>query len=457
MRKFIIITLSAAVVGGCGIYKKYERPADTGADSSLFGEEYATDDTSSIADFGWRELFTDANLQALIEKGLENNTDVKTARLHTEQAEISLKTARLAYIPSFNFAPEGGVSSFNNYNGVKTGASWTYSVPVVASWELDIFGKTTNQKRQTKETWLMMQDYEQAAVTGIIAAIASQYYTLLMLDRQLELTEATALKFQKSVEVLEAMKDAGMANETAIAQMKGAYWQVKAGKESISQAVKEIENSLCSTLGETPHGIERGRLENADFPEQLKTGVPAALLERRPDIRAAERNLAAAYYAVNTARGSMLPSLSLSGAAGWTNSAGAVVNPGGLVLSAAASLFQPIFNARANAAKVKIAKSQQEEAKLNYRQAVLDAGAEVNNALALYQSASNRISARAQQIVALEEAVEKTEYLMKYSSTTYLEVLTAEQSLLSAQTDFAQDHYDLISSVISLYHALGGK
>ena len=457
MKRLIILLLSAAVVGGCGIYRKYERPAGTGPDTNLFGEEYATEDTSSIADLGWRELFTDSHLQALIEKGLENNTDIRTARLHTEQAEISLKTARLAYVPSFNFAPEGGVSSFDNYNGVKSGTTWTYSVPVAASWEIDIFGKTTNQKRQTKETWLMMQDYEQAAVTGLIAAVASQYYTLLMLDRQLELTESTAQKFQRSVEVLEAMKDAGMANETAIAQMRGAYWQVKAGTESISQAIKEIENSLCATLGETPHGIERGNIDSVEFPAELKTGVPAALLERRPDVRAAEHNLAGAYYAVNVARGSMLPSLSLSGAAGWTNSAGAVVNPGGLILSAAGSLFQPIFNARANAAKVKIAKSQQEEAKLNFRQTVLDAGAEVNNALTLYQSASRRIEARIEQTKALEEAVEKTEYLMRYSSTTYLEVLTAEQSLLSAETDLVQDRYDLIYSVISLYHALGGR
>ena len=313
------------------------------------------------------------------------------------------------------------------------------------------------QEIRTKEAWLMMQDYEQAAVTGLIAAVASQYYTLLMLDRQIELTESTAVKFQRSVEVLEAMKDAGMANETAIAQMRGAYWQVKAGTESIAQAIKEIENSLCATLGETPHGIERGNIDTVEFTAELKTGVPAALLERRPDVRAAEHNLAGAYYAVNVARGSMLPSLSLSGAAGWTNSAGAVVNPGGLILSAAGSLFQPIFNARDNAAKVKIAKSQQEEAMLNFRQTVLDAGAEVNNALTLYQSASRRIEARIEQTKALEEAVEKTEYLMRYSSTTYLEVLTAEQSLLSAQTDLVQDRYDLIYSVISLYHALGGR
>ncbi|MGM9767699.1 MAG: TolC family protein [Candidatus Cryptobacteroides sp.] len=457
MKRLIIIMMAAWMAGSCGIWRKFQEPGPDGDISLLFGEEYMTEDSTSVADLGWRELFTDPMLAALIEKGLESNTDVQTARLHTEQAWLSLKSARLAYIPSFNFAPEGSISSFDNFNGVKSGAVKTYTAPVAASWTIDVFGSITNRKRSGKETWMMMQAYEQAAETGLIAAIACQYYTLLMLDRQLELAGRTAMKFQKSVEVLEAMKEAGMANETAIAQMKGAYWQVVAGKESISQALKEVENSLCSTLGETPHSIVRGNVDDVSFPSELKTGVPVAVLGRRPDIRASMHNLANAYYAVNIARASMLPSLTLSGAAGWTNNAGTVVNPGGLILSAAGSLLQPIFNARANATKVKIAKSQQEEAMLSYRQTVLDAGAEVNNALTLYQSASRRIEARQNQVKALEEAVEKTEYLMRYSSTTYLEVLTAQQSLLSAQTSLVEDQYDQIYSIISLYSALGGR
>lgn len=457
MKRLIFIMMVSCLAGSCGIWRKFQEPEPEGDISLLFGEEYMTSDSASIADLGWRELFTDPLLQALVEKGLESNTDIRTARLHTEQAFLSLKSARLAYIPSFNFAPEGSISSFDNFNGVKSGVNRTYTAPVAASWTIDVFGAKTNQKRSGKETWMMMQDYEQAAETGLISALAAQYYTLLMLDRQLDLAGQTAEKFQKSVEVLEAMKDAGMANETAIAQMKGAYWQVVAGRESIAQAVKEIENSICSILGETPHGIERGNADEVVFPETLKTGVPASVLERRPDIRAAKHNLANAYYAVNIARASMLPSLTLSGAAGWTNNAGAVVNPGGLILSAAGSLLQPIFNARANATRVKIAKSQQEEAMIAYRQAVLYAGAEVNNALTSYQSASTRIDAQLNQVKALETAVEKTEYLMRYSSSTYLEVLTAEQSQLSAKTDLVQTRYDQIYSIISLYSALGGR
>lgn len=452
----MIISAAAALVCGCGIYRKYERPEPVQADSLLFGEEYVTDDTVSLADMGWRELFTDPLLQELIEKGLENNTDLKAARLHTEEAEISLKTARLAYLPNFNFAPEGSVSGFDNYNGVKSGPSWTYTVPVAAGWEIDIFGKKTNEKRRSQAALEMSKDYEQATLTGLISSIATRYYTLVMLDEQLRIAIGTAGKFSQSVTVLKAMKDAGMANEVAVAQMEGAYYQVCAARQSIMQAITQMENSICTTLCESPRHIERGTFEGMVFPESLKTGLPVQLLSRRPDVRAAENNLAAAYYAVNASRAALYPSLSLGGTLGWTNNAGVPVSPGGLLMAATGSLLQPIFNARANVAKVKIMKSQQEEAMLNFRQAVMNAGAEVNDALAGYQSASARTELRERQIASLGAAVEKTEILMRYTSTTYLEVLTAQQSLLSAQTDLAQDRYDMIASVISLYRALGG-
>lgn len=450
------VLVAAALVCGCGLYKKYERPESVTVPDDLYGEAYATTDTVSIADLGWRELFTDPLLRDLIEKGLERNTDVNVARLHTEQAELALKTARLSYIPSFNFAPNGGVSGFNNYSGVQSGPSWTYSVPVTASWEIDIFGKKTNAKRMSKASAQMTREYEQAARTGLVASIATQYYTLVMLDEQLRIATQTADKFSSSVRVLKAMTRAGMSNEVAVSQMEGAWHGVLAGIQSIRHSITEVENSLCTTLAETPHAIARGTMDEVNFPESLKTGVPLRLLSCRPDVKAAEYNLASAYYAVGQARGAMYPSLTLGGTVGWTNSFGSVVNPGGLLLSATASLLEPIFNARVNAIKVKISKSQQQEALLNFQQTILNAGAEVNNALSQYQTALERSVQRENQTAALETAVRKTELLMQHSSTTYLDVLTAQQSLLSAQTDLAQDRYDMVAAVISLYHALGG-
>lgn len=456
MKKLFTMIAVAALVCSCGIYKKYERPDSISAPENLYGEGYVTTDSVSIADLGWRELFTDSLLCELIEKGLERNTDMNVARLHIEQAELSLQTARLSYLPSFNFASNGGVNSFNNYNGVQTGPSWTYTVPVAASWEIDIFGKKTNAKRMSLEAVRMTKEYEQAAKTGLIASIATQYYTLVMLDEQLKIASQTAEKFGRSVRVLKAMTHAGMSNEVAVAQMEGAMHGVLAGIESIRHSITEVENSLCTTLAETPHSIARGTLDSVCFPAELKTGVPLRLLSHRPDVKAAEYNLASAYYAVGQARGALYPSLTLGGTVGWTNNFGSVVNPAGLLLSATASLLEPLFNARVNVIKLKISKSQQQEALLGFQQAILNAGAEVNNALSQFQSALECSARRKAQVEALETAVRKTELLMQHSSTTYLDVLTAEQSLLSAQTDLAQNRYDMMVAVISLYHALGG-
>lgn len=456
MKKILLSAAAVLMLCSCGIYKKYERPADMVADS-LYGAAFQTADTTSIADLGWRELFTDPHLQALIDSALVRNTDLRTAALRVEQAEAALKIARLSYVPSFNFAPDGAVSGFNNFETVKTGAGWTYTVPVAASWEIDIFGKKTNAKRQAQASADMARDYEQAVRTGLISGVATQYYTLLMLDEQLSIAVSTCDKFKESVRVLRAMMDAGMANEVAVAQMEGAWYQVEAAVEDIRRSINELENSLCTTLCQTPRHIERGHLADASFPAELKTGVPVALLCRRPDVRASEKNLASAYYAVNAARADLYPSLSLSGVAGWTNNlGGTVMNPAGLLLNAAASLFQPIFNSGAMRGKVKIARADQEAAALAFQQTVLNAGAEVNNALTQYQSALSKEEWRTRQVESLSDAVTKTEKLMQYTSTTYLEVLTAQQSLLQARTSQAQDTYEKITSVITLYRALGG-
>lgn len=456
MNRIMIIAAAMMVVAGCGIYKKYERPEGI-VNDTLYGEKYQTSDTASIADLGWRELFVDPLLQALIDSALMRNTDIRTAALRVEQAEEALKIARLSYLPSFNFAPEGAVGGFDNFKTVNTGAGWTYTVPVAASWEFDIFGKKTNSKRQAQASADMARDYQQAVRTGLIAGVATQYYTLLMLDEQLRIAVSTAGKFEESVRVMKAMVSAGMGNEVAVAQLEGAMFEVKAAVEDIRKAINGLENSLSTTLCRTPHSVERGTLGSASFPEVLKAGVPAALLSRRPDVRAAENSLAAAYYAVNVARADLYPSLSLSGVAGWTNNlGGTVMNPAGLLLNAAASLFQPIFNSGAMRGKVKIARADRQAAELAFQQTVLNAGAEVNDALTQYQTALAKEEWRTAQVESLSKAVDKTEKLMQYTSTTYLEVLTAQQSLLQAQTAMAQDTYEKISAVISLYRALGG-
>ncbi len=435
---------------GCGVYKSYERPEDIKTDG-LYGS-VETADTTTLGDIAWQEIFTDPQLQALIEKGLANNTDLQAAHLRVKQTEAALSSARLAYLPSLNFAPQGALTSFDGSPVVKT-----WSAPVTASWQIDIFNSITNAKRRAKAMHLQSQEYEQAVRTQLIAGVASLYYTLLMLDEQYAITSETVTKWQESVEAMRAMKEAGMVTEAAVSQYEGTWLSIRASLQDLSKSRNEVENSLCSLLGETPQLIERGTLTAQQMPEELMIGVPVQMLSNRPDIRMAETALMTAYYATASARSALYPSIKLSGSFGWTNNSGAgIVNPGQILWSAAASLVQPIFNARAGRAQVKIMKAQQEEARLGYQQALLNAGAEVNNALTQCQTARRKTALRAQQIESMERAVESTRLLMQHSSTTYLEVLTAEQSLLSARLSQASDQYDAIQGVVNLYQALGG-
>lgn len=448
--KKIIVPLLAVLMCGCGIYKPYSRPeVET---DGLYGPGVGTTDTTSLGDLPWREVFTDPCLQALIEEGLANNTDLLTAQLRVEEAQATLRSARLSFLPSFNLAPQGGVSSFD---GSK--ASWSYNLPLTASWEVDIFSRLRNSKLRAKALYAQSNEYRQAVQTQLIAGIANYYYTLLMLDEQLAITSATAENWRSSVETMRAMKEAGMTTEAAVAQNEATYRSVLNSVRDLEQTLRETENGFSVLLGSAARTIERGRLSAQRIPEHLAVGVPVQMLSNRPDVRSAETSLMAAYYATAAARSALYPNLTLSGTVGWTNSAGSlVVNPGALLLNAAGQLLQPLFNAGANRAQLKIAKAQQQEALLAYEQTLLNAGAEVNDALTQCQTARAKREDRGRQIASLERAVESTELLMQHGTTTYLEVLTAQQSLLSARLTQVTDRFDELQGFVNLYQALGG-
>lgn len=446
----ILFAVATLALNSCGIYKKYEPVATL--PENLYREEIAPADTFSIGNISWRDLFTDPALQSLIERGLANNTDLRIAHLKVQEAEAALMTSRLSYLPSLSLDPQGTTSSFD-----KAKASWTYNVPVSASWEVDIFGRLTNAKRQAKAALSQSQAYSQAVQTQLIANIANLYYTLLMLDRQYEITTETAVKWQESLRATQALMAAGMTTEAAVSQTEATCYSIETSVKDLEQTIRETENTLAVLLGETPQDIERGRLEDQSLTPDLAIGIPVQMLSNRPDVRSAEYALAQAFYGTASARSNFYPSLRLSGSAGWTNSAGSyIVNPGKLLLSAVGSLTQPLFNKGANIAQLKIAKAQQEEAKLTFQQTVLNAGKEVNDALTQAQTAKGKIDLRTHQIESLEDAVRSTQLLMTHGNTTYLEVLTAQQTLLSAQLSQVTDRFDELQATVNLYQALGG-
>ena len=457
MKKQILYMLCAtALLSSCHIYKSYDRPEDI-TTSGLYRDPVADNDTlvSDTANFGnlpWREVFTDPQLQSLIEQGLKQNTDLLSAAQNVKAAEASLMSARLAYAPSIGLSPQGTISSFD-----KNAATKTYSLPVTASWQVDLFGQLLNSKRNAQVTLKQTKAYRQAVQTQVISNIANMYYTLLMLARQLEITQATAEVLKRNTETVQALSERSTYTSAALAQSKAAYAQVVASIPDIEQSIRETENALSTFLGEAPHAIKRGVLEAQVLPTELSAGIPLQLLSNRPDVKAAEMSLASCYYNTNSARAAFYPQITLSGSAGWTNSAGsAIINPGKLLASAVGSLTQPLFYRGTNIARLKAAKAQEEQAKLTFQQTLFNAGSEVSNALSLYQNTSKKAESRQMQVESAKKASEDTKELFNLGTSTYLEVLSAQQSYLSAQISQVSDCFDKMQAVVSLYQALGG-
>ena len=440
-----ILLWAVCLMTGCSIYKPYSRPEVQ--TEGLYRDLEETRDTASIATLGWRNLFSDKNLQALIEKGLERNTNLRVAHIRVKAAEAVLMNARLSYLPSVVLTPDGSISGTEGAKAIKT-----YNLAASASWEIDLFGKVTNAKREALAALEGSRAYRQAVETQLIATIANSYYMLLMLDRQLIISEQTLITWKETEHSIEALKRAGKSNDAAVLQAKANRLALEASVVSIRKSIRETENVLSALLADTSHDIMRGALQKQQFPDTLSAGLPIQLLANRPDVRQAEWNLAQAYYATNAA---FYPSLTLSGSTGWTNNVGGVVvNPGSWLFSAVGSLMQPLFNKGTNIANLRQAKARQEEALLLFQQSLLDAGKEVNNALTRWQSARIRIDYVNQQIMTLQEPVVRHFALEDDIYTNYLE---ARQRLLEAELTQAQDKFEEIQGVIDLYHAVGGR
>lgn len=448
----IIAAIGTGALSGCGVYSSYQRPEGILPDSLYRDNVSVTVD--SVDNFGtrpWTEVFTSPTLQALIRKGLDNNTDLSIARLRIEQAEASLTASRLAFLPSLSLSPQGTISSFGGAS-----ASKTYSIPLTASWQIDLFGRLRNAKEQAKVMVESSKAYKQAVQTQLIATIAQEYYRLALLREQLSITEQTADVWAENVRAMRIFMQEGQYTDAAVSQAEANYNSVAASVLELRRQISESENTLSVLTGDVPHAVESGNLDEWTSPGDYSIGVPLSLLSARPDVRQAEMNLAAAFYATNEARAAFYPAITLSGTAGWTNVAGIITNPGKILLEAIGSITQPLFQNGRLRADLKIAQSQQEEAKLNFRQALLNAGMEVNNALTQVQTYRDKADYQRDQVTALERTVKATRLLMENGSANYLEVLTAQENLLSARLGFLQNKYNEIASFISLYQALGG-
>ena len=449
---------------GCGLYNKYEKTVQDPADPfGTMQDITSASDSPSLAQMSWREFFTDPLLQQLIEQVLANNTDVNSARIAVEKSEASLKAAKMAYLPSLYFSPQGQITRFSEIT------TKTYSLPLQLSIDVDVFGSITNKKRGAQAVLLQAQMSEEAVRTNLISAVAQQYYMLQLLDRQLEILTMTDSLWNASLEMQKTLWENGKAYSTAVNQMESSYLNVKTQIVDTRRNIIATENALCRLMAKGPQHIVRQkwgtsalekRPENVSqrmFDSQfLKVGVPAKMLELRPDIRMANHAMEEAFYNMQAARAAFFPSITLSGSAGWTNGSAGTVNPAELMLSAMAQLTQPIFARGKLKANLKINQLTQEDVHKKYVQTVIDAGNQVNEAMADCQAAREKYAYYHRQVEVLYDAYSGTHELMDNGKASYLEVLTAQESLLSAQLSEAANMYKGAQAVIALYIALGG-
>ena len=459
MKKISILTMisAAALMSSCGIYNKYERPEvnTTGIVRDVVSatDTLAVSDTTSFGNLPWRSVFTDPQLQTLIQQGLEHNTDLLNAALNVKMVEAQLTAAKLAFVPSFTFSPQGTISSWDGNKSTKT-----YSLPVQASWSLDLFGNLLNQKRSAQMALLATKDYQLVVKTNLISNIANMYYTLLMLDEQLIIVNDMAELTKETWDMMKIQKDLGTVRETGVQSAESNYYSVLAQAEDLKRQIRETENSLSLLLGQPAQTIARGKLADQSLPTKFSTGIALQMLSNRPDVHYAEMSLAQCFYDVQTARSRFYPSITISGSGAFTNSAGGgIVNPGKWLLSAVGSLVQPIFMNGQLVAGLKVAKAEEEQAYNTWQNAILSAGSEVSNALVLYNSSDAKSKLEAKQVESLEKNVKYTQELFHQAEgTTYLEIITAQQSLLNAQLAKVQDDFYKMQAVVNLYYALGG-
>jgi NodT family efflux transporter outer membrane factor (OMF) lipoprotein len=448
---------------GCGLYNKYEKTVEEPA--GVFGNSQdivSASSESTIADMSWREFFTDPLLQNLIEQALANNTDLNTARINIEKSQISLKTKKLAYLPSVSFSPQGSLSSFDGAKATKS-----YTIPLDVSWDVDLFGSITNKKRAAQAALLQAQMTEEATRSNLISTIAQEYFLLQLLDREMEILIETDSLWKASLDTQEALYENGQAYLTAVNQQESSWLDVKLQIVAMRRSIRATENEICSLLCITPQHIERShwgaeaQYHSATEGQRLfeerymKIGVPAQMLERRPDIRLANYYMEEAFYNTQAARAAFFPSITLSGEVGWTNNGG-IVNPSKLLWQLVGSLTQPIFARGQIKGNYKIAQLTEENLKKKYVQAVIDAGNDVNEAIADCMTAREKHSYYNRQVEVLHEAYYGTHELMDNGKATYIEVLKAQESLLSAQLNEAENLYNGAQGVIALYIALGG-
>ncbi|MCG6189511.1 efflux transporter outer membrane subunit [Maribellus maritimus] len=454
IKNILVITGMTVLLWSCASTNQYQRSPEF--TEGLYGT--AQTDKKNLSNEHWQDLFNDSILDSLISEGLKNNLDLQAAVQRIIAAESNFYQSKAALAPSLS-AQAGHTYVHNSESTSPNGPSHynASQAAIQSSWEIDFWGKLSNAKKAAYASYLATDAAHKAVKTRLIANIASVYYNLLALDASLDITKATVKNSAEVVETMKALKESGDVTGAAVVQSEASRYAAEVTIPDIEQQIKENENTLCLLLGRTPGNVERGKLKTQKAHELLAIGVPADLLENRPDVMQAEYNVINAYHITNRAKAYFYPSVTLTASAGLESlKLGDLLNPSSFAANIVGGLVQPIFSQRANKTRLEVAKAQQQETLLNFQSTLLNAGAEVTDALSMYDASLQKIELRKKQLDALKKSVEYTKNLLVYGSATYTEVLNAQQSLLNAQLNNVNDHIQQLNSIVMLYRALGG-
>ena len=454
MKKIMIFAAVMLLISSCGVYNKYERPdvETTGLVRDVLSDidTLAVQDTASFGNLPWRAVFTDPQLQ-----GLERNADLLNAALNVKMYEAMLTAAKLAFLPAVTLGQQSPMGTISTIYTDPSTTTKSYSIPISASWTLDLFGNILSQKRSTQMKLLGMKDYQMAVRAQVISGIANSYYTLLMLDEQLRIVTEMAKMAKETWEMMQLQHQLGRVRSISVQSAEAAYLSTQTQANDFRRQIRATENALSLLIGQQGQQIPRSTLYEQVLPSEFSTGVAVALLQNRPDVHNAEMALASCFHDVQTARSQFYPNITVGASLAFTNSNGNL-NPGKWLTSLFGSLTQPIFQRGALIVNLKVKKMQYEQAFNTWQNAILKAGNEVSNALVNYRGYDENSKIEVQRVAVLTKTVEDTKALYRSRGSSYLEVLTAQNQLLTAELNKATADFNKMQSVVSLYTALGG-
>jgi NodT family efflux transporter outer membrane factor (OMF) lipoprotein len=450
--------MTMLMLQSCFVAKKYDRPEVV--NSATFRTDSLSQDSLSVATLSWRELFKDPFLTSYIEKGLENNIDIRIAIQQILAARAYYQQGRAGSLPTLSATGRvtyQELSRNSQFGSIFDGSLTQYELSAGLSWEADIWGKIRSNKRALQSAYLQSVAAHQAVKTELIANIASAYFQLLAMDEQQRITEETIRTRARSLETTQALKNAGTVSEVAVKQTEAQLHTAQALLVDIKTRIRLLENTFSILLGDEPHGIDRGRLDEQSVTDQLHVGVPLQLLRNRPDIMAAEYDLIRAFELTNVAKSNFYPSLTISGTGGLQSlELDKLFSVNSLFASVIGGLSQPILNGRRIRTQYEVALTQKEQAYLRFRQAILNSSREVSDALYTFEAADQTIEIRSKEFAAYDTAAVYSEELVNNGFANYLEVLTARQNALNAQLSLIDARFDHLRAIVELYRALGG-